>query len=152
MNNLKACKPRSYRPFRDKIELRRDCARAGSTECKLGWNLAPHHHSPLDMSRIAILTCDPKAARHLCGQAPGSSLPYELSCQRSRAAVRGDRIMAVGSPFGVTAPDFFSDMILSGIVARVVPPVRSLQSVLPPWIALSTLDAYQTVSCWQISV
>lgn len=133
MKGLQASRPRSYRP--NKPELRCDCARAG-TECKLGWRLAPHDHSPLDMSRIAILTCDSKAAHHLAGQSPGS-LPFDLPRQQSPAAVRGDPIMAIGSPFGVAAPDFFSNMVVSGIIARVNLAVRSLQSPLPPWIASS---------------
>lgn len=92
---------------------------AGSAGCKFGWSLAPGQCCPADISRIAIITCDAKAAAKLSSQLRSSGCPYKLPVQASPLAMVGDPIMAIGSPFGVSAPELFSDMVISGIVSRL---------------------------------
>jgi hypothetical protein len=92
---------------------------AGSAGCKFGWSLAPGQCCPADISRIAIITCDAKAAAKLSSQLQSSGCPYKLPVQASPLAMVGDPIMAIGSPFGVSAPELFSDMVISGIVSRL---------------------------------
>ena len=76
------------------------------------WRLAPSNAPPADVSLVMVITCDVSDETHRNRFAPAAG--------SSSAPAIGTAITAVGCPFGVTAPQHFSELQYIGVISQVV--------------------------------
>lgn len=97
------------RPLRSRTP---DVRRAGSGGGQFRWRLTPEGAPPADTSLVMLLTCI-MTDKSVLSQA--TLLALSDAAPKQGAAVR-----AVGSPFGITAPQHFSNLCYDGVVSQVV--------------------------------
>lgn len=95
-----------------------------------------------DISKLAILTLNTGRATEWRPALPSQGC-HNACCSSGAAspcpaAAAGDRVVVVGSPFGASAVDFFTDWVAEGIISRADPHVGArpaprcpLRSMLP---------------------